>query len=42
VNAQGDAKSLFKAVEPTIRLHTTKSITVYYEIDGEIAEEWDA
>jgi hypothetical protein len=30
------------ALEATIRLHTTKSTTVYYEIDGEIVEEWDA
>jgi hypothetical protein len=27
---------------PAIRLHTTKSRTVYYEIDGQIVEEWDA
>ena len=30
------------ALEATIRLYTTKSATVYYEIDGEIVEEWDA
>ncbi|HEY6675969.1 MAG TPA: hypothetical protein VIZ87_04220 [Terrimicrobium sp.] len=30
------------ALEATIRLHTHKSRTVYYEIDGEIVEEWDA
>jgi hypothetical protein len=30
------------ALEATIRLHTTKSTTVYYEIDGQIVEEWDA
>jgi hypothetical protein len=30
------------ALEATIRLHTNKSTTVYYEIDGEIVEEWDA
>jgi hypothetical protein len=42
VNARGDAKSLFKALEATIGLHTTKSTTVYYEIDGEIVEERDA
>ena len=30
------------ALEGTIRLHTNKSTTVYYEIDGEIVEEWDA
>jgi hypothetical protein len=29
-------------LEATIRLHTSKSTTVYYEIDGEIIEEWDA
>ena len=29
-------------LESTIRLHTNKSTTVYYEIDGEIVEEWDA
>jgi hypothetical protein len=29
-------------LEATIRLHTNKSTTVYYEIDGEIVEEWDA
>lgn len=30
------------ALEETIRLHTTKSTTVDYEIDGEIVEDWDA
>ena len=30
------------ALEETIKLHTNKSTTVYYEIDGEIVEEWDA
>ena len=30
------------ALEATIRLHTSKSTDVYYEIDGEIIEEWDA
>ena len=30
------------ALEATIRLHTGKSTDVYYEIDGEIFEEWDA
>jgi hypothetical protein len=29
-------------LEATIRLHTNKSTTVYYEIDGQIVEEWDA
>jgi hypothetical protein len=29
-------------LEATIRLHTNKSTTIYYEIDGEIVEEWDA
>lgn len=29
-------------LEATIRLHTSKSTTVYYEIDGQIVEEWDA
>jgi len=33
---------MFGALEATIRLHTNKSTTVYYEIDGEIVEEWDA
>jgi hypothetical protein len=28
--------------EATIRFHTNKSTTVYYEIDGQIVEEWDA
>jgi hypothetical protein len=30
------------ALEATIRIHTNKSTTVYYEIDGEIIEEWEA
>lgn len=30
------------ALEETVKLHTNKSTTVYYEIDGEIIEEWDA
>ena len=30
------------ALRATIRLHTSKSTDVYYEIDGEIIEEWDA
>jgi hypothetical protein len=30
------------ALEETIRLHTSKSTTVDYEIDGEIVEDWDA
>lgn len=30
------------ALEETIILHTTKSTTVDYEIDGEIVEDWDA
>ena len=30
------------ALEATIRLHTNKSTTVYYEINGQIVEEWDA
>jgi hypothetical protein len=30
------------ALEATIRLHTNKSTTVDYEIDGEIVDEWDA
>jgi hypothetical protein len=29
-------------LEATIRLHSNKSTTVDYEIDGEIVEEWDA
>jgi len=31
-----------RALEATIRLHTNTSTTVYYEIDGQIVEEWDA
>ena len=30
------------ALEATIRLHTNKSTTVDYEIDGQIVDEWDA
>jgi hypothetical protein len=30
------------SLEATIGLHTSKSTTVYYEIDGQIVEEWDA
>jgi hypothetical protein len=30
------------ALEATITLHTTKSTTVDYEIDGEVVEDWDA
>jgi hypothetical protein len=30
------------ALEATIRLHTNKSTTVDYEIDGELVDEWDA
>ena len=30
------------ALEATIKLHTNKSAMIYYEIDGEIVEEWDA
>ena len=30
------------ALEETVKLHTNKLTTVYYEIDGEIIEEWDA
>jgi hypothetical protein len=29
-------------LDATIRLHTNKSTTVYYEIDGQLVEEWDA
>ena len=29
-------------LEETIKLHSNKSTTVYYEIDGQIVEEWDA
>src|SRR4029450_5006289 len=29
-------------LEATIKVHTNKSTTVYYEIDGQIVEEWDA
>ena len=30
------------ALEATIKLHTNKSTTVDYEIDGQIVDEWDA
>jgi hypothetical protein len=30
------------ALAATIRLHTSKSPDVYYEIDGGIIEKWDA
>lgn len=30
------------ALEATIKLHTNKSAMIYYEIDGEIVDEWDA
>jgi hypothetical protein len=30
------------ALEETIKLHTNKSTTIDYEIDGEIIDEWDA
>jgi hypothetical protein len=31
-----------RALEAPIRLHTSKSTTVYYEINGQIVEAWDA
>jgi len=30
------------ALEATVRLHTSESTTVDYEIDGKIVDEWDA
>jgi hypothetical protein len=30
------------ALEETIKLHTNKSTTIDYEIDGQIVDEWDA
>ena len=43
LNSTAAIQELVKgALEETIRLHTNKSTTVYYEIDGEIVEEWDA
>jgi len=43
LNNTAAIQELVKGVlEATIRLHTTKSTTVYYEIDGQIVEEWDA
>jgi hypothetical protein len=30
------------ALEATVRLHTSASTTVQYEIDGKIVEDWDA
>ena len=43
LNSTAAIQELVKgALEATIRLHTNKSTTVYYEIDGEIVEEWDA
>jgi hypothetical protein len=43
LNSTAAIQELVKgALEGTIRLHTNKSTTVYYEIDGEIVEEWDA
>jgi hypothetical protein len=43
LNSTAAIQELVKgALEETIRLHTDKSTTIYYEIDGEIVEEWDA
>jgi hypothetical protein len=43
LNSTAAIQELVKgALEETIRLHTNKSTTVYYELDGEIVEEWDA
>ena len=43
LNSTAAIQELVKgALESTIKLHTSKSTTVYYEIDGEIVEEWDA
>ena len=30
------------SLEETIRMHTTNSTTVEYEVDGKIVEDWDA
>ncbi len=43
LNSTAAIQELVKgALEATIRLHTNKSTTVDYEIDGEIVDEWDA
>ncbi len=43
LNSTAAIQELVKgALEATIRLHTSKSTTVDYEIDGQIVEEWDA
>ncbi|HJY54747.1 MAG TPA: hypothetical protein VKD89_12040 [Candidatus Udaeobacter sp.] len=43
LNNTAAIQELVKGVlEATIILHPNKSTTVYYEIDGEIVEEWDA
>ena len=43
LNSTAAIQELVKgALESTIKLHTSKSTAVYYEIDGEIIEEWDA
>ena len=43
LNSTAAVQELVKgALEATIRLHTNKSMTVDYEIDGKIVDEWDA
>jgi len=43
LNSTAAIQDLVKgALEATIRLHTNKSTTIDYEIDGKIVEEWDA
>ena len=43
LNSTAAIQELVKgALEATIRLSHYKSTTVYYEIDGQIVEEWDA
>jgi len=43
LNSTAAIQELVKgALEATVKLHTNKSTMVYYEIDGEIVEEWDA
>ena len=43
LNSTAAIQELVKgALEATIRLHTNKSTTIDYEIDGKIVDEWDA
>lgn len=43
LNSTSAIQELVKgALEATIKLHTNKSTTVDYELDGKIVEEWDA